>query len=124
MKKLPGDEPSESFGCYDAIMADPYDFQAFLDRMAKLSLVEILVEADAECARTERASAGRGRGRQRPLGSLKYLRRVKDFTFFMRHDTRPSRVSDEDFASYRPVVDALIAKGQMNSEILELFERH
>jgi len=104
-------------------MADPYDFKAFIDRMTKLDRGEILREADAACARTEAASFGGDGPRQREQDSVDYARRIREFSFFMRHLSRPVGAADGDFASYRAVAEALARKGRLKPEILALFDR-
>jgi hypothetical protein len=104
-----------------ATASAPFDFDAFLTSMAPLDYIEILRRADAECARAERGSSGRGGLRDRKLVDVTYARRVREFLFFMRHLIRPASVRDYDFESYRPVVEALVAKGQLTSEALTKF---
>jgi hypothetical protein len=104
-----------------ATASAPYDFDAFLTSMAPLDYIEILRRADAECARAERGSSGRGGLRDRKLVDVTYARRVREFLFFMQHRIRPASASDHDFESYRTVVEALVAKGQMTSEALTKF---
>ena len=104
-----------------ATASAPYDFDAFLTSMAPLDYIEILRRADAECARAERGLSGRGGLRDRKLVDVTYARRVREFLFFMQHRIRPASASDHDFESYRPVIEALVAKGQMTSEALTKF---
>jgi hypothetical protein len=70
-----------------ATASAPYDFDAFLTSMAPLDYIEILRRADAECARAEKGSSGRGGLRDRKLVDVTYARRVREFLFFMRHRT-------------------------------------
>ena len=99
----------------------PYDFDAFLTSMTPLDYIEILRRADAECARAERGLSGRIGLHNPNLVDVTYARRVREFIFFMRHCIRPASISDYDFENYRPVVEALVAKGQMPSEALTKF---
>ena len=64
-----------------ATASAPYDFDAFLTSMAPLDYIEILRRADAECARAERGSSGRGGLRDRKLVDVTYARRVGNFYF-------------------------------------------
>lgn len=105
-------------------MTSPYNFQDFLERMARLDYHDILREADAECGRVQKVSSRvRGAPRQRKMGSLQYLQRIKEFLFFMQHGIRPATASESDFQSYRPVVETLVEKGQIKPETLEVFRQ-
>ena len=105
-------------------MPQPYDFEAFLARMATLgSYADIIIEANEACASAERASSGRGGPRQRELGSLRYAHRIKEFLYFLQHGSRPGSATEQDFSSYRPVVEALVVKGHFKPEILGLFRK-
>ena len=70
--------------------------------MMKLDYHEILQQTEAECAMA-----------QRELGSAPHIQRVKEFLFFIRHLVGPDGVSDYDFASYQPVVEAACEKSQI-----------
>ncbi len=99
-----------------------YNFTEFLASMAKLDHDEILRRADAECDLVERRSYGRkGAVREREFGSSEYAEQIKAFLFFMRSGSRPYGASDEDFQNYRPVVEALVQKGQIKPETLSAF---
>jgi hypothetical protein len=53
---------------------------------------------------------------------VQYTQRIKQFLFFVRYWDRPVGVTDDDFATYRPVVEALVAKGNVKAaEVLKLF---
>jgi hypothetical protein len=94
-------------------MAPFYDFGAFLTSMSKLDLPEIIVRANDACRRAEGASFGKAGPRHRALGSNKYVHRIKEFLFFLQHGRRPGSATKDHFAIYRPVVEALVAKGQL-----------
>jgi hypothetical protein len=95
-----------------------YDFDDFIARMSRLDYPEILRQANSECGRAENAGS-----RQREQGSIKYAERIKAFLFYMQHGTRPSSATDHEFARYRPVVEALVEKGQYTPEALQRFDR-
>jgi hypothetical protein len=99
-----------------------YDFNAFLKNMAKLeSHAEIVQAATEECAKAEAASYGHRGALHQALGSSDYALRVKEFLSFMQHLVRPGTVTDADFAKYRPIVEALVTKGQLKPTVLEQF---
>jgi hypothetical protein len=97
-------------------MSSPTNFGAFLSKMATLDYLDILLEANVECTRAEFA-ADSGR-----LDTVQYTQRIKQFLFFVRYWDRPVGITDDDFAAYRPVVEALVAKGNVKAaEVLKLF---
>jgi hypothetical protein len=99
----------------------PYDFNAFLTSTVPLDYIEILHRTETECAKADRGSSKRRGSPKRELDKITYARQMREFLLFMRHCIRPASVSDYDFESYRPVVEALVAKGQMTSEALTKF---
>lgn len=101
-----------------------YDFDDFLRRMTELDYDAIRYQAELEVASAERASFSvQGAPRQREMGSSQYASRIKAFLFYLSYWTRPGSVSDDEFACYRPIVEALIAKRQIKSEALDAFDR-
>jgi hypothetical protein len=104
-------------------MSQPYDFEAFLLRMAELGdYVKILQAAKEACHRAEQASVGQGDSHQRQAGSGEYVQRIKQFLHFMQHTSRPHGVSDRDFAAYRPIVQSLVNKRWFKASALKLFD--
>ena len=63
----------------------------------------------------------RGAPRQREMGSTQYASRIKAFLFYLSYWTRPGGTSDAEFACYRPIVEALVAKRQIKPEALDAF---
>ena len=99
-----------------------YDFQRLLQKMAKLSYVEVLQEAEKECASVERTlSKVKGAPRNREQGAEVHCSQIKEFLFFMRTGTRPGSVSSMNFQTYKPIVQSLISRGEFAVETLALF---
>lgn len=99
-----------------------YDFDAFLERMAKLDYLKIIAVADEECGRVESFSRRvPGAVERRKRGSLQYAAKIKGFLFYMRYGKRPQGVSDSDFQKYKVVVEALVRKKQYKPEVLNAF---
>jgi len=104
-------------------MSDLYDFDAFLRRMLDLDYEDIIRHAEAEANSAEGSSFHvRGAPRYRALGSTEYASHVKAFLFYLRTGSRPGSVNDSEFLSYRPIVEALVAKGRFRPESLEAFD--
>jgi hypothetical protein len=100
----------------------PYDFQGFLQRMARLSYIEILREADKECALVEcTLSRVKNAPRNRDQGGVAYCSQIKEFLFFMQNFTRPGSASLANFQAYKPVVQSLISRGELSDGTLTLF---
>lgn len=102
------------------------DFDKFLDRVAKLdSHKEVVVAAVSEADKAERYYKRETR---------KYVVQIGQFLFFMRHVggylrgdiervPRPSHISDSDFGKYGTVVEALVGKGALPAEALDIFPK-
>ena len=99
-----------------------YDFHAFLKRMALLSYASILHEADSECGSVERTLYGvKGAPKRREDGGSAYVEKIKAFLFYMRHGTRPGSASEADLRAYKPVVQALVERGEFKPDALDTF---
>jgi hypothetical protein len=97
-----------------------YDFHDFIQRMAKLDYIDILKTANAECGHVESQLSGvRGAPQRRKEGGVEHAAKIKRFLYYMRYGDRPGGISDGEFSSYRPAVEALIAKGQFKKEALD-----
>lgn len=102
--------------------ADMYDFPEFLQRMVQLPLAAILHEAEAECARVDRTLYGvRGAPKRRDEGGVEHVARLKAFMFFLQSGIKPGSASASEFAMYRPVVEALVQRGELQKEALGRF---
>lgn len=101
---------------------DPYDFGQFLEKIAGLSHAQMLHAGETECAIAEGAGTGPGGPRQREVGCMEYAHRIRSLLWYLKTGTRPDSAGDGDFASYRPLVLALIARGDFRPEALRSFE--
>ena len=102
-----------------------YDFQAFLDSISDLDYLGMIKEAECEAMAVDHAlSPGRGRkgiDKQHKYEAAKYREIQGRFLFFLRYGIKPSGITDEDFQSFRPVIEKLVEKGQLKSTILSLW---
>jgi len=102
-----------------------YDFQAFLNSVSDLEYPEMMWEAKREKMAVERGlSPGRGiKGidKQYRYKAIKYNELLGGFLFLLRKGIKPAGVSDWDFQSFRPVIEKLVEKGQLQSTILSWF---
>lgn len=51
-----------------------------------------------------------------------YVDVIKGLGWFLQTESKPAGVSDQDFELYRPIIEDLVKKGQINPEVLELFK--
>lgn len=99
-----------------------YSFDEFLDKAKDMSWLEIIALGDREGTNADRASHGQGGRVAREAGSLEYAQKLRNFLFFLQHRRRAGGTSDEEFEKYKVVVEALVKKGELKSEILDMFE--
>lgn len=102
-----------------------YNFPAYLNSISNLDYFEMIREASREATFVESAlSPGRGRkgiDKQHEDEAIKYRSLLGAFVFFLRYGIKPTGITDEDFQSFRPVIEKLVGKGQLKSTILSLF---
>jgi hypothetical protein len=101
-----------------------YDFDAFLEEMARLDFPDILTAAERIGRAAEKSATGGHKGvvQARKMGALAYSHKIGAFLFFIRYRQRPSGVDDKEFKKYMVVVQPLIQKEQLKPSVLELFE--
>jgi hypothetical protein len=54
--------------------------------------------------------------------ALEYSRLLGGFLFFLRGGIKPSALSDAEFCSFRPVIEKLVGKNQLQMSVLDLFK--
>ncbi len=47
---------------------------------------------------------------------------IRGLAWLLQYGSKPATVSDQDFELYRPIIENLVKKEQMNPEVLELFK--
>jgi hypothetical protein len=93
-------------------------FQSLLDDAAAAdSLGAVINLAARAVSSSTRPSAGDPEREEK----LKYYRLAVGFLTFMRYGMKPAGVSDEDFQLLRPVCAALVEKGALLPDVLEMF---
>lgn len=96
-------------------MAQRFDFDDFIDRMANLdSGLEIIKRAESECEWLLR-------NKTKDRENFRQAERVKAFLWFMRTGTKPGSATPDEFASYKRVVQSLVDKGAADPDWLKLF---
>jgi hypothetical protein len=103
-----------------------YDFNKFLNSIGNFNFAEVVIEAEKEVTVVDNAlSPGRGRkglDKQVKYEAGKYRALLGGFLFLLTQGGKPGGVWDEDFQSFRPVIEKLVEKGQLKSNILSLFD--
>ena len=97
------------------MISDSYDFAEFLKAITDRDFLEMLEVAEQEYVEAE----------SRPYtlrGNISYSRKLENFIFFLEHRLRPLAASDQEFALYLPVCQALIQKKHFTPSILDQFK--
>ena len=107
-------------------MYQPYRFPSFLDRVKDLDYLEMIKAAEREAQLIDRGLfPGRGRRgirKEYRYLALEYRRLLGGFLFFLTVGMQPNGVSDNEFHSFKPAIENIVQKGQLKSEILDLFK--
>ena len=103
-----------------------YDFQAFLNSIGGLEPLEMVWETKREVTAVQRSlSSGGGRkeaDKRHEYQAMKYEQLLRAFMFFLRNGKKPAAISLSDFRLFRPVVERLVNRGQLEPSILDLFK--
>ena len=99
-----------------------FDFLDWLQRHAGESRADLIQSADDAAASAERAVRRiRGVRASKESYELDFVYRAGQFLFWLRHNAKPDHVSDADWVAYRPICEALIAKGELPPSALAQF---
>ena len=104
------------------MISPSFSIREFLAAMVGKGFPEIFNAADEECGIAEHRSRGKKGKEAKEMGSMRYAASLKSFLFFLRFGRRPSGISDQEFAMYRPICEALVQKGDLLPSVLELFK--
>ena len=103
----------------------PYNFDDFLKRIVSLDIAQITVQGHMECRQVtqpQRLMRSKGAVEERKANRLQYANDIKSFLFYLHRRERPEGIEDHKFQRYRPVIEALIRKGQLPSKALNDFQ--
>jgi len=101
-----------------------YDKKEFVDGVVERDVgrLEIIKEARDEVRQTERESHRvPGAPAARAAGSGGYGQFLLSLVFFLGHRIRPASLSDDDFDLLLPLAEHLVARGDLQASVLELF---
>jgi hypothetical protein len=95
----------------------PNDFDAFLNSVKYLDKEDILATAYKRHKSLDKSTTMYTMefrlGLQNSISGLLY---------FLENKQRPASISDTNFAKFKPICESLIKKGQMEPEVIKLFE--
>jgi len=98
------------------MISNTYDLKEFLEAIVDGNYQDILEIAEQEHSDAE----------SRPYslkGNIRYAQMLNNFIFFLQHGMRPEVVSDQEFALYLPICEALVKKKQLSQSVLALFKK-
>jgi hypothetical protein len=98
-------------------------FNAFLKRVRTLDYEAMIIEGCAACTAAQYASGGNlGVPRSLRSGGSIFTSRVRDLLFFLRNRALPAGAFVPDLRIYKEIAETLIAKGQLEKEVLAIFD--
>jgi hypothetical protein len=96
-----------------------FDFQAFLNSLKGLSIIEIRLRAESKHAEMRRLSDMRSRrkrdGEEVRVRASRMQARMSDLLFWLDTGTGPGGMPIHDFLRMEPVCKALVARGEFKS---------
>jgi hypothetical protein len=108
-------------------MTTEFDFQAFLNSLEGLSIVEIRLRAESKHVEMRRLSDTRSRrkrdGEEVRVSASRMRARMADLLWWLDTGTRPGSMPFEDFLRMEPVCRALIARGEFKSAASDIFTK-
>jgi len=94
-----------------------YDFEDFINVIKHLDSDDILLTARQKLVQLEKGSV---RSKKEGAGDL--IQKIKYLVSWVRTGKRPSRLADHEFVKLKPVCQSLVAKKQMDSQIIKQFK--
>jgi hypothetical protein len=94
-----------------------YDFDAFLSTIKYLDKEDILVAAYKKHKSLDKSST-----MYTMEARLNFQKGLSGLLFFLENGERLPGLLDHEFASLKPVCESLIRKGQMDKDVIKLFE--
>ncbi len=107
------------------MISSSYNFNEFAKYVKDKSFPEIIKFTQDECYEAEKRIIGGTRGAPcaREEGCSEYVNLLKGLLFFLGNGIKPGGVYDWDFVKYKPIIEGLVQKGIMKSDLwLNFFE--
>ncbi len=103
-------------------MSKQFNFTYFIDRIIDKSHQEMIDAAEIEAHTAESISSGiKDSVENREAGSLRYVRKLKKFLFFLKRGAIPHGADIFDISLYKKVTEALVEKGDFNKSAIGIF---
>ena len=87
----------------------------FIEAVKDREKLVILNLAESEAKEAEKISEVKGYGQD-------YVDALMGFIYFLRYHQRPYKIEEEHFQMFRSVCEKLVAKKQLSSDVLKIFE--
>ena len=101
-----------------------FDFEDFIEKVKDMDYNDIMNYGNKEVANMENLlNSNHGTEMDINMELKNYSEQIKAFLLFLSQGIKPKWISVHDFKLYRIVVEYLVAKDQMNPEVIEAFIR-
>lgn len=101
---------------------DKYNIDKFLKRIEGKNLPDIIKYGEEEIHRAEKNSFNiKGAAKNREAGSIEYAQQIKEILFLLHHEQRPGTIEDYLLKSLMPICKRLVAKKQLNADVMKIF---
>jgi hypothetical protein len=95
----------------------PNDFDVFLNSVKYLDKEDILATAYKRHKALDKSTT------QYTLEyRLNLQSSISGLLYFLETEKRPEKISDENFLKFKPICESLIKKGEMEADVVKLFE--
>ncbi len=98
-----------------------FSLRGFLEQVKDYGYLEMVKAGEEETDSLDGLLRGDARNDTIESGGGLYRRQLGEFLFFLKQGIRPHSATEEDFQSYRPVCEALVAKGHFKPSVLDMF---
>jgi len=108
-----------------SLLSPRFDISEFINMVKDRSYLEIIQTAEQEVRASERLSSGgvKGARKVRERGAGRYEATLKGLLFLLQSGRKPDGVDPDTFASFRPIIENLVAKDQLKPTALEVFKQ-
>jgi len=90
-------------------------FSDFINAVKDRDKLDVLRLAESEAKEAEKIS-------EIKVYAQNYYEALREFIYFMRYLQKPYRIKEEDFQMFRSVCENLVAKKQLDPDILKMFD--
>ena len=99
------------------MISSEFNFSEFISAINDEDKQEILRLSESEAFDAEKISEVKGYGQD-------YVDALRGFIYFLRYHQKPFGINEEHFQMFWSVFDKLVAKKQLPSEMLKMFDNY